>query len=105
MLKYYSGQALCCGKACPLYAAAICGCLLLSVYLVGNGELLATFGAAHGKHAATVLGGHALAEAVLIVALSVVGLECSFHLSLYFFIRFSPLRAAKVVIIFELTKN
>ena len=39
---YYSGQALCCGKACPLYAAARCGCLLLSVYLVGNGELLAT---------------------------------------------------------------
>ena len=85
MLKYYSGQALCCGKACPLYAAAICGCLLLSVYLVGNGELLATFGAAHGKHAATVLGGHALTEAVLIVALSVVGLECSFHLCMSFF--------------------
>ena len=85
MLIYYSGQALCCGKACPLYAAAICGCLLLSVYLVGNGELLTTFGAAHGKHAATVLGGHALAEAVLIVALSVVGLECSFHLCMSFF--------------------
>ena len=85
MLIYYSGQALCCGKACPLYAAAICGCLLLSVYLVGNGELLATFGAAHGKHSATVLGGHALTEAVLIVALSVVGLECSFHLCMSFF--------------------
>lgn len=53
--------------------------LLLAVHLVGNSELLAAFGAAHSQYAATVLCGHALAEAVLIVSLTVVGLESSFH--------------------------
>ena len=47
--------------------------------LIAHGELLATFSAAHSEHTATVLGGHALTESVLVVALPVVGLECSLH--------------------------
>ena len=43
-----------------------------------------TFSAAHCEHSATVLGGHALTETVLVIALSVVGLKCSFHFCMSF---------------------
>ena len=53
--------------------------LALSVYFVGNCELFATVAATVCKHAATVRGLHAMAETMLVVALAVVGLECSLH--------------------------
>lgn len=46
---------------------------------VGHGELFAAFGAAGCQDAAAIGRLHTLAEAVLVVALAVVGLECSFH--------------------------
>ncbi len=52
---------------------------LLAVALVGNGQLLAAFGATCSQYAATICGCHSLTEAVLVVAAAVVGLECSFH--------------------------
>lgn len=60
--------------------------LLLRGYAVGDGEVLAAFGAATGKHLAAVGCRHALAEAVLVNSLAVGRLECSFHrcISLFF---------------------
>ena len=46
---------------------------------VGNGQLLATLCAACSQYAATVSRLHALTETMLVVSLSVVRLECSFH--------------------------
>ena len=57
--------------------------------LVADGQLLAAFGAAAGQHAAAVLRGHALAEAMLVHAAAVVGLKCSFHR--FFILCLSPL--------------
>ncbi len=47
--------------------------------LVGNGQLLATFSTAGCQYTAAVLGSHALAEAMLVHATTIVRLECSFH--------------------------
>ena len=51
----------------------------LPAVLVGDGELLAAVTTTGGGHAAAVGGGHAGAEAVLVHALAVGGLKCSFH--------------------------
>lgn len=51
-----------------------------------NGEFLATFSATSGEYATTVSGQHALTETMLVVSLSVVGLECSFHCDMLFLI-------------------
>ena len=51
----------------------------LPAVLVGDGEFLAAVTTAGGEHAAAVGGGHAGAEAVLVHALAIGGLECSFH--------------------------
>ncbi len=51
----------------------------LPAVLVGDGEFLAAVTTAGGEHAAAVGGGHAGAEAVLVHALAVGGLKCSFH--------------------------
>ena len=51
----------------------------LPAVLVGDGELLAAVTTAGGEHAAAVGGSHAGAEAVLVHALAVGGLKCSFH--------------------------
>ena len=51
----------------------------LPAVLVGDGELLAAVTTTGGEHAAAVGGGHAGAEAVLVHALAVGGLKCSFH--------------------------
>lgn len=48
--------------------------------LVGYGQLFTTAGTASAQHATSVLGGHSLAETMLIYAATIVGLECSFHL-------------------------
>jgi hypothetical protein len=55
------------------------GTLLLSMMLVTDGELLTTLCAARSQHAATVLGGHTLAETMLVHAAAIVRLKCSFH--------------------------
>jgi len=52
---------------------------LLSVVLIANGELLATLGTTRSQYATTILGGHALAEAMLVHAAAIVWLKCSFH--------------------------
>jgi len=59
---------------------------LLSVMLVADGELLAALSAARCQHAATILGGHALAEAMLVHAAAIVWLKCSFHCNEFLFI-------------------
>ena len=60
--------------------------LFLAVYFVRNGEFLATFSATSGEYATTVSGQHTLTETMLVVSLSVVRLECSFHCLLCCFI-------------------
>ena len=57
---------------------------LLAMAFVADGQLLATLGAAAGQHAAAVLRGHALAEAMLVHAAAIVRLKCSFHRSIFF---------------------
>lgn len=53
--------------------------LLLAVNFVRYGELLAALGATRSQYAATIGGGHTLAETMLVVSLAIVGLERSFH--------------------------
>ena len=59
---------------------------LLAMAFVADGQLLATLGAAAGQHAAAVLRGHALAEAMLVHAAAIVGLKCSFHRFIAYYI-------------------
>ena len=79
---------------------------LLAVSFVGNCELLATFGTTGGQHAAAICCCHSLTETVLVVAASVVGLKCSFHILLllnyYVSIR---IRGAKLRLFFHLCKD
>ncbi len=56
--------------------------LFLAVYFVRYGKLLATLSAASCQYATAVSGQHALTETMLVVSLSVVRLESSFHFSL-----------------------
>ena len=53
--------------------------LVLAVNLVRYGQLLATLGATSCQYATTVSRLHTLTETMLVVSLSVVRLECSFH--------------------------
>ena len=75
-----------------------------AVVLVGDGQLLAAFGAAGCQYAATVSGGHSFTETVLVSSLSVRGLECSFHRCIFFMLLFFQFRAAKVGSFCEITK-
>ena len=52
---------------------------LFSVVLVRYCQLLAAMSAARSQHAATILCSHALAEAMLVYAATIVRLKCSFH--------------------------
>lgn len=65
--------------------------LLLGSALVRNGKFLAAFGPAGGKYVASVGGGHAASETMLVHALSTGWLESPFHDA-------SSLGAAKVII-------
>ena len=56
-----------------------CRSRLLSVVLVRYCQLLAAMSAARSQHAATILCSHALAEAMLVYAATIVRLKCSFH--------------------------
>ena len=52
--------------------------------LVRYSELLAAMGTTGSQYTTAILGGHALAEAMLVHAATVVRLKCSFHLCLSF---------------------
>lgn len=58
--------------------------ILLAVTLVGDGELLTTFGTTGSEHAAAISGGHTFTETVLVLSSAVVGLKCSFHNAIFF---------------------
>ena len=59
---------------------------LFAMCLVRYGQFLATLCAARSQYAATILRGHSRSETVLIVAATVVGLKCSFHIFVLRFI-------------------
>lgn len=63
----------------------MCGWILPTVF-VRDGEFLAGVTTTCAQYAAAIGGSHACAEAVLVHALALGGLECSFHISsfLYF---------------------
>ena len=63
--------------------------LLLSVVFVRNCQLCATLCATCCQYATAVLCGHSLTETVLVLSLSVRGLECSFHRLIFLYV-FSP---------------
>ena len=67
---------------CPLIYPKGCG--LLSVILVRYGQLLAAVCTTGSQNSAAVLGGHALAETMLVHAATIVRLKCSFHLLILF---------------------
>ena len=74
---------------------------LLSVVLVRNGQLLTALGAAGSQHTTAILSCHALTEAMLVHAATVVGLKCSFHCpSVLFLLLLLSIWAAKLSIIF-----
>src|SRR5262245_36832198 len=53
--------------------------LLFEGFLVRNGQFLAAFFSAVGKHPAAVGRGHTLTETVFVLSFSVRRLECTFH--------------------------
>jgi hypothetical protein len=59
---------------------------LFTMCLIRYGQFLATFCAARGQYASAVLRGHSLSETVLVIAATVVGLKCSFHIFVLLFI-------------------
>ena len=76
------------------------------MYLVGNGQLLATLGAAGSQHAAAIGSLHALTEAMLVISLSVVRLECSFHfLMLLLIVSVSTLLGCKFTTIYPISQG
>ena len=58
--------------------------LLLAVVLVWNGQLSTSLCATGCQYATAILCSHSLTETVLVLSLSVRGLECSFHRLIYF---------------------
>ena len=65
---------------------------------VRNGQLLATFCTTSCQYATAISSLHTLTETMLVVSLTIVGLECSFRFLLcYFFVfRYTYHRAGKV---------
>jgi len=61
------------------------------MHLIGNGQLLATFGTTSSKHATPIGSLHAVTETMLVVSLSVVRLERSFHMLMLLFFYYSRL--------------
>lgn len=57
--------------------------------LVANCQFFATFGTAVSQNFAATCRQHALAEAVLVISLAVVWLECPFHISIIILFIFS----------------
>ena len=69
---------------CPLIYSKGCG--LLSVILVRYGQLLAAVCTTGSQNSAAVLGGHALAETMLVHAATIVRLKCLFIFLSYFYL-------------------
>ena len=77
-----------------------------TVELVRNGQLLATLCATCSQYSATISGSHSLTETVFVLSLSVRGLECSFHFSIFALCYYSlQFRGAKIDIFFETAKQ
>ena len=60
----------------------------LPALLVGDGEFLAAVTTTGSEHATAIGGSHTGTEAVLVDALAVGGLECSFHRILFLYFAF-----------------
>ena len=77
------GVSLSLEKAIPNTAVRYWGVaynlLLLAMNFVRHGQLLATLSATRCQYATAVGCLHTLTETMLVISLSVVGLECSFH--------------------------
>ena len=72
---------------------------------VRHSQLLATLGAAACQYSATVLGSHSLTETVLVVAATVVRLECSFHILIFVLLFVQcEIRGAKLGLFFQSAK-
>ena len=61
---------------------------LFAVVLIRNGQLLTTFCTTCRQNTATILRCHTLAETMFVGATAVVGLECSFHGAIFYFMDF-----------------
>ena len=82
--------------------------LFLSVVFVRNCQLCAAFCTTCCQYATAVLCGHSLTETVLVLSLSVRGLECSFHCLIFLYV-FSPkstlrFQLAKLLLFFRMAK-
>ena len=82
--------------------------LLLSVVFVRNGQLCTSLCATSCQYATAILCSHSLTETVLVLSLSVRGLECSFHRLIFLYV-FSLLRSfaiqlAKLLFFFRTAK-
>lgn len=109
-------------KSVDLCASYVSGCAihptnncLFAVIFVRNSEFLTTFCPARCKHATAILCCHTLTETMLVHATTIVRLKCSFHFLILFIViirftlsddksHFCGLQAAKLRIIFEITK-
>ena len=82
--------------------------LLLSVVFVRNCQLCTSLCATSCQYAAAILCSHSLTETVLVLSLSVRGLECSFHRLILFYMFYSKyafaIQLAKLVLFFYLAK-
>ena len=62
---------------------------LLACDVIGNRKRVATFSATTSQHLAAIGGCHSFTEAVFVNALTVRGLECSFHCLIVIFLLFA----------------
>lgn len=106
----FNFRGLSCGRAFFLFlperkAASGLVSSLHAVVLVRNGELLSSLGAACCQHSAAIGCSHSFTESVLVLSLSVRGLECSFHLFIFFTLLFAENQGAKIDTFCKTTKH
>ena len=70
----------------PAYNSVYTKNLLLAVYFVRHSQFFAVLSATRSQYATTISRLHTLTETMLVVSFSVVGLECSFHCVMLFFV-------------------
>ena len=83
--------------------------LFLSVVFVRNCKLCTSFCTTSCQYATAILCSHSLTETVLVLSLSVRGLECSFHRLIYLYVflfNFSlyAIQRAKLLLFFRMAK-
>ncbi len=82
--------------------------LLLSVVFVRNCQLCTSLCATSCQYAAAILCSHSLTETVLVLSLSVRGLECSFHRLIFLYVLvkkvFYAIQRAKLLLFFRMAK-